>query len=197
MLKCCVITRKREGVGDTREARRQFRCPPRYTHHKTLLHWVSTQACEYSNDGFGFYSLGTQDSATFSTEASELHLTYSATDQGLLRTTQVTLVCDHSQEKSIEMKPVQSSLFEFTLTSRYCCPQPISAGLSGGSVVLIVLVAMLLVYIVGGVVFQVGVRKASGKEIIPNYTWWSSLPALIKDGMKFTVSCGRWPYSKV
>lgn len=39
---------------------------------------------------------------------------------------------------------------------------------------------LLFVYIVGGVAFQVGVRKSSGKEIIPNYTWWFSLPTLIK-----------------
>lgn len=35
-------------------------------------------------------------------------------------------------------------------------------------------------YIVGGIIFQKFVRKASGKEIIPNVGFWTSLPGYLK-----------------
>ncbi|XP_025096366.1 uncharacterized protein LOC112565231 isoform X2 [Pomacea canaliculata] len=154
--------------------------------------------CELSDDGYAFYNLGTQDSAWFLTVSGVFQLSYNASDEGFPRVTYVTLVCDPSQEKTLDaLGPLYSATYGFVLTSKYCCPRRETTGLSAGSILLIVFFVLLFVYIVGGVAFQVGVRKSSGKEIIPNYTWWFSLPTLIKDGVKFTVSCGKMSYEKL
>ena len=42
--------------------------------------------------------------------------------------------------------------------------------------------AVVLVYLAGGLAFQKGVRKASGRDVIPNYSLWTALPGLVKVG---------------
>jgi hypothetical protein len=41
-------------------------------------------------------------------------------------------------------------------------------------------VVFIFVYLVGGMVFQTVLRKAEGKERVPNIAFWSALPSLIK-----------------
>ena len=42
------------------------------------------------------------------------------------------------------------------------------------------LVAVLALYLVAGVVFNVAYKKQSGRDLIPNVQFWASLPGLIK-----------------
>ena len=42
------------------------------------------------------------------------------------------------------------------------------------------LVAVLTLYLVAGVVFNVAYKKQSGRDLIPNVQFWASLPGLIK-----------------
>ena len=42
------------------------------------------------------------------------------------------------------------------------------------------LVLVLSLYILGGLMFTVGYRKAEGKQIIPNVEFWSSMPGYVK-----------------
>ena len=37
-----------------------------------------------------------------------------------------------------------------------------------------------MVYFIAGVVFMKFVKKAEGKEVIPNVSFWAALPVLIK-----------------
>lgn len=39
---------------------------------------------------------------------------------------------------------------------------------------------VVIVYVVCGVLFMKYKKGASGRELIPNYTFWSTLPVLIK-----------------
>lgn len=39
---------------------------------------------------------------------------------------------------------------------------------------------LVAVYLIGGVLFQIFVRKNSGKNAIPNATFWLDFPALVK-----------------
>ncbi|KAJ8025223.1 hypothetical protein HOLleu_35369 [Holothuria leucospilota] len=55
---------------------------------------------------------------------------------------------------------------------------------------------LLFVYLVAGVLYMKFIRKAEGKEVIPNYSMWVQVPGLVKDGGKFTYSrigqlCGK------
>ena len=40
--------------------------------------------------------------------------------------------------------------------------------------------SVLFVYLVGGVLFNKFQRGATGKELVPNYSFWSELPGLVK-----------------
>ena len=44
---------------------------------------------------------------------------------------------------------------------------------------------LVVVYFVGGVLFQKYARGAQGAELIPNYEFWSDFPGLIKVKYKF------------
>ncbi|KAH3818849.1 hypothetical protein DPMN_120576 [Dreissena polymorpha] len=45
---------------------------------------------------------------------------------------------------------------------------------------LLTFACLLLIYIIGGVSFMKFVRRAEGKELLPNYGFWSNLPGYIK-----------------
>ncbi|GFS01413.1 cation-dependent mannose-6-phosphate receptor [Elysia marginata] len=96
--------------------------------------------------------------------------------------------------------PMIQGLYDMSLTGDSCCPKSGPApspggggggGLSVGSILLIVLLVVVVVYLVGGVVLQTAVRKAEGKERIPNLSLWAAIPGLIRDGVRFTFSCGK------
>lgn len=66
-------------------------------------------------------------------------------------------------------------------------PAPKKKGLSPGSVMLIIIFVSFFVYLIAGVIVNVAIRKKEGKEIIPNVSFWSDLPYLIKDGFVFAL----------
>ncbi|XP_019851241.1 PREDICTED: uncharacterized protein LOC105312512 isoform X3 [Amphimedon queenslandica] len=60
-------------------------------------------------------------------------------------------------------------------------------GLPGLILILLCLVG-LATYFIAGILVMKFVKGATGKELIPNYAFWSDLPYLIKDGCLFVVS---------
>lgn len=94
------------------------------------------------------------------------------------------------------------STYNLVLTSDACCVSSpgsgASSGLSVGSILLIVLVCVIFGYLLVGVVVQTTVRKAQGKERIPNIQMWSAIPGLIRDGFQFTFSgCRSSGYNEI
>ncbi|RUS70814.1 hypothetical protein EGW08_021421 [Elysia chlorotica] len=97
--------------------------------------------------------------------------------------------------------PMSPGNYALSLTGEICCPKSApgpsggggggDGGLSVGSVLLIIALVVVVVYLVGGVALQIGVRKAEGKERIPNLSFWTELPGLVVDGFRFTLSCGK------
>ncbi|XP_041365147.1 uncharacterized protein LOC121380411 [Gigantopelta aegis] len=143
-----------------------------------------------------FYNTGSQDSAVFEVDASKgLQVVYTATTD-VLRTTKVTLKCDHNKEQEFtaqgEVTP-GVAVYDLTLVSKYCCEDEreitVTVTLSIGSILIIVFFSALLMYLLTGSVVQKYGRKAAGREIIPNYVFWSSVPGYIKSGFIFTGSC--------
>ncbi|XP_041367793.1 uncharacterized protein LOC121382292 [Gigantopelta aegis] len=153
-----------------------------------------------------YFSLGTQKSAVFINDVSTgaLQLEYQASTSSPPRTLYVTLVCSNSSGSTLSVlgeSPTGSGQYYMTLTSPNCCPGHgggSSGGLSVGTIIVIVFFVVVLVYALGGLVFQIFVRKASGKEIMPNYDFWSSVPGLIESGAIFIFCCGkRSEYGKI
>jgi len=88
-----------------------------------------------------------------------------------------------------------SKFYNFQWITTYACPTnrpppgpPGSGGLSGGGIFLILVFCLLAVYVAAGITYNVVMKKATGKEIIPNVEFWLSIPGLTKDGVMFIVN---------
>ncbi|XP_065908203.1 uncharacterized protein [Dysidea avara] len=156
-------------------------------------------ACQYLPDSNSYYSLGTQENAKFEYEGSNLKITYTGgTDD---RTTVVKLKCDKTattpELKYDEESPQKT--YVLTMTSKCNCPG-LCSGSSGsnhksssepgivGIVLLSVLVIVVIVYFVVGMIIMRVKYDKTGSDIIPNKTFWMSLPFLVKDGVLFTFT---------
>ncbi|XP_076437068.1 cation-dependent mannose-6-phosphate receptor-like [Babylonia areolata] len=166
--------------------------------------------CQVTSDRSMSYSLGTQDSATFSESGGAVSVQYSAQDPSsyVTRTLVVSLECHPDAiPGSLEVAGELVTLsYVMTLKSCYCCPGAScqsGGGISVGSVLLIVFFSLLIVYVVAGVLYMKFVKKSEGKELIPNHSFWTALPGLVKDGALYTFRrvsslCGRrGSYEKV
>ncbi|XP_061185561.1 cation-dependent mannose-6-phosphate receptor-like [Saccostrea echinata] len=185
---------------------------------------INAAACQISGDQSAQYQLGDATSTSYSFDGTNVHFLYSSTDStGLTRNVDVTLICDQSGQPAYfaPAGEVGSLNYAFSLTTKCACPNgcgggpPPSptgptpnpkpnnsgpddeSGISIGTILCIAVLALVVVYLVAGTVFTMGVRKSRGKEAIPNVTFWSSLPGLIKDGFKFTFQKIRPGYSSV
>jgi len=124
------------------------------------------------------------------------------------RKSKISFMCDASTESTLYQ--VQSDhpdicQYEFDWRTKYACKgmapgsNP-NGGLTGGAWFLIILFAIVLpVYIIGGVIYNIKVKNATGAEVIPNIAFWKDFPSLIKEGCTFTFGkiCGRGGYQKV
>jgi len=85
--------------------------------------------------------------------------------------------------------------YYFSWTTKYACPLnggrkvgKQQEGLSGGAIILIVLLVCVVVYLVGGVLVNRYVRHKEGPDLLPNREFWIMLPGLVKDGCYFTYT---------
>ncbi|XP_018322197.1 uncharacterized protein LOC108734927 [Agrilus planipennis] len=100
----------------------------------------------------------------------------------------ITLACTNLQNSYLLALPPDSSTYNLVLFSPHSCVLLYHRGLSTGSVLLIIFFVCLTVYLVGGVLVLHFLRGARGKEMIPNYEFWSGLPSLVRDGFLFLLN---------
>jgi len=75
--------------------------------------------------------------------------------------------------------------YSLTLTSSVLCG---GSGISGGSIFLIVLFGGIILYFLGGVLFNKFQQQKEGIEVIPNVEFWKEVPGYLLDGVMFTKS---------
>jgi len=105
------------------------------------------------------------------------------------------LVLNFRCKEGVEGAPYQlsnptgcSTVIDFD-TMYGCAGKGAAGGLSGGSILLIILFPLIVVYIIGGFVFNVKYKGLPfNKDAFPHIEFWSSIPGLVKDGVLFTVS---------
>ncbi|XP_065190585.1 uncharacterized protein LOC135821512 [Sycon ciliatum] len=151
------------------------------------------------------YSLGKTSSVNFdviATNPSQIVFTYNnGTPNGdNIRQLKLNVRCDMSKDDDLifdaEEENWQWRLLTsyMILNSKWGCPgykEPsTSSGLYGGSVMLIILFVLVPVYLAAGVAYGVAQHK-TGVELIPNFSFWSSLPDLIKGGFTWVTTCGK------
>ncbi|XP_028414016.1 uncharacterized protein LOC114536938 isoform X1 [Dendronephthya gigantea] len=110
--------------------------------------------------------------------------------QGKTRTVQLTVIEASAAPPDVQVNDVT---FKITMKSPSLAPhkvQPSSnqgkkGNLSTGSILVITFFVVLVIYLVSGALFMKYRRGATGKEIVPNVDFWSSIPGLVKDGCVF------------
>ncbi|XP_045168083.1 cation-dependent mannose-6-phosphate receptor-like isoform X2 [Mercenaria mercenaria] len=158
----------------------------------TELTCVDVAACQYSPYYYTGYDIGVPDKVSFNYDGLNVIANYVSQDG--TRQSFITLVCDPgAATPSLDvMGESTTTQYYMTLTSAAACPVPSpfgsSGGISGGSVLLIIFFVLLAVYLATGVAFNKFRRSASGKELIPNLNFWTELPALVRDGVKYSLS---------
>ncbi|XP_071102173.1 uncharacterized protein [Haliotis cracherodii] len=157
---------------------------------------TNVAVCQTTPELTEFYNLGGQDSATWSYDGSNIQVYYSATTE-IFRETFVTAICDPDLEEPIvtvqgETSPQQ---YHLELRSQCACAGGCSAlgppdeGLSGGTILLILVIVFGFIYLVAGMTFNRYRGGKEGVEMLPNRGFWSALPGLVKDGAVFTIGC--------
>ncbi|KAL5007320.1 hypothetical protein ScPMuIL_016126 [Solemya velum] len=158
----------------------------------------SVSACQIEGSGETEqqFPTGTQKSAQFKDDPTlGLVIEYSALHE-VTRTTIIQIICDPDKDAEVTVggeSPPQH--YHMSIRGRQVCAGSGSGGggegLSVGSVLVIILVSLIFVYVGAGIAIQIFVRKASGRESVPNYSFWSTLPGMIKSGVLFTFTCGK------
>uniref|UniRef100_H2Z8L3 Cation-dependent mannose-6-phosphate receptor n=1 Tax=Ciona savignyi TaxID=51511 RepID=H2Z8L3_CIOSA len=146
-------------------------------------------------------SIGTQDTALFVKDGDKIAINYTAPYNFLgssLSYSQVLLTCDpkikNGQEEFSVISVDDDSYYTFEVKGESVCPTKSNHSLSGGSVLLIIFFVLLFVYLVGGILYNRYKNEKTGLDMIPNREFWSSLPGLIADGVKFIFSgCKKSP----
>jgi len=153
--------------------------------------------------GEKFYSAGRNHDVETTKEG--VIFTYTGLEQdGLTRTTEVTLKCPDNPNSEVHMtEPVQRKgkdpqkdiVFAFNLTTRCACKNTCrlrkegsGSNMSVGSILLTITFVFLASYFIFGHLFLKYHRNLDGNQAIPNYDFWSELPGYIKDGFAFTKS---------
>lgn len=75
--------------------------------------------------------------------------------------------------------------------SCFCCQSRGAHGSCDGNEMHRLVVAVVLYFGIGMLVGWRVKHAETVAEMIPNHTFWTSLPGLVRDGAKFVVSCGR------
>jgi hypothetical protein len=104
------------------------------------------------------------------------------------RLVNVTFVCDKSIETPTKMEVVEAPacIFNIKISAAGACP--ISSGIAGGTVFIIILLVLIFVYLIGGVLYNRFKEKQTGLALLPHPTFWLLLVGLFLDGCRFTLS---------
>jgi len=165
-------------------------------------------ACQHHPDLYDIGRLQPYPPEFSDAKNGDLIITYND-KSGYQRSSEVTCVCDSGYTGMpyfTSQGEKSGATFLFEMHHACCCKDtckdampPPGSGLSGGSVLLILAIVVLVIYLVFGGLFMKYKRGAIGTEMIPNKSFWSELPALMKDGVLFVLSpCSkRGAYSQV
>ncbi|XP_071950907.1 cation-dependent mannose-6-phosphate receptor-like [Antedon mediterranea] len=106
---------------------------------------------------------------------------------GATRNVIVKLLCNKDGKSSFTATDNGATTYTFTLEDKEVCPK-FDSGLSVGSILCILFTVLLIVYLIAGVLINRFIRGAAGKELFPNYQFWTGFPSLVKDGVLLSIS---------
>lgn len=104
--------------------------------------------------------------------------------------TEFHILCDPKKKTLVEgdFRVIDDGRENITIEFKHSAGCPINSGLSTGSIMLIIIFVTFAVYLIVGIAINVGIRKMSGIEIVPNWSFWRGCPSLVVDGILFVVN---------
>jgi len=126
-------------------------------------------------------------------------------DEGIRRKS--TTISFHCETDPVMSKPQISYVgtdpdecaYFFEIRSHAACPgaEPAQQGLGPGGVFGVIVLIAILVYFIGGIMYQRSVAHARGWRQLPNYSMWASIGSFFQDIFIIaTSSCARFLPSK-
>ncbi|KAH3719472.1 cation-dependent mannose-6-phosphate receptor-like [Dreissena polymorpha] len=173
---------------------------------------ANAAGCQIDTARSIYYNIGDSKKVDFSFDGSNVVGAYTAHDGA--RKSQVTYICDPSASSPTftVMGETKQSFYEFRISSKYACPDggsgpgpgpgpiiTVSVSISVGWVLTILFLSGTSLYLIAGLLVNKIYRHNSGRELLPNISFWISFPGLVKDGCLFVVGLvrGRGGYGKV
>jgi len=155
---------------------------------------TSTAVCQrLKSDPTNYVYAAGDPTSTFDVTKTPPTISYTSKSD-ITRTSIISLTCsENAGTPSFTLtNEGEQGMYTFELQSKYACiREPSASGLSAGSILLIIFLILVILYIVGGVCFNLFYRHNSGAaQVLPNTQFWSSLPGLIKEGCLFIVCKG-------
>jgi len=153
--------------------------------------------CQHHNELYDIGSLSPYPPSFSTTQTGDVQIDYNDAT-GYLRSSKVKCICDKSYTSmpGLSSQGEQYNKYGFEMRHTCCCKDGCKDGmppggigsLSGGSILLIICFVFLAVYLIAGALFMKYRKGAIGSEIIPNKSFWSEIPSLVKDGVMFVLS---------
>ncbi|XP_047533725.1 uncharacterized protein LOC125068587 [Vanessa atalanta] len=156
--------------------------------HKTTLDLVPNKTDTFKTDGGNYEFLGRSNVSQFSADGKSI--TYFNGPSLTL----VTLVCAQTDDQLQVVSLVDPDNIVLSFYSRQACLKLLEEeGRSFGSTLLIIFFSFVILYLVLGICTKKFLMGATGIEVVPNLTFWSDLPNLVKDGWAFAINGFKLP----
>jgi len=167
----------------------------------TTCYGMSQSVCRISIWGGVEYACGTSASMTFRDypqAGGGVSIFYDGGEAcgGTPRTSTVNVICDLTTDGNLVSATEATGCdLVFNLRSKHACPTAGGGhkggagtvdGLSGGSILLIIIAVGAVVYLGAGFFYRTKVQSAEGLDRIPNLEFWQGLPGLVMDGFIYT-----------
>ena len=115
------------------------------------------------------------------------------------RLVKVTFVCDEtvSTPSTMDVKEAPFCVFSMTVRAKQACPLSSdgSDSISGGTIFVIILFVVIVVYLIGGVAYNRMKRKETGLNLLPHPSFWVAIFGYFMHGCRFTWlflrTCGQ------
>jgi len=155
------------------------------------------------NEDNGAWTSITADPLSSNFTVRGLQLTYNNGSSGChgQRRTIVSVLCGSGDGAIIEahegiVPPEGGCTYYLQFQTKYVC----SGGFGVGWILIILILSAAILYLIIGAIYNWRVKKATGKELVPNFEFWKNFPGYVKDGFLFTwykLSCKKGEYQRL
>jgi hypothetical protein len=103
------------------------------------------------------------------------------------RIVNITFICDKNIPNPTTMD-VQETSCQFAITVKAAGACPVKGGITGGTIFIIILLVLVMIYLLGGILYNRFQQKQTGLALLPHPNFWLLVIALFTNGCKVSYS---------